>query len=68
MTIKQNIFFNIKKTLDFLKKYKWSSYHDHIDKNRREYKILDLDKFPKYFKDIKDFNKEILTWLKYNKN
>ena len=56
---------DIKKSLEFLSKYKCSSYLDYIDNDRVNYKILDLDRFPKYFSNIKDFNKEILTWLKY---
>lgn len=56
---------DIKKSLEFLSKYKWSSYLDYIDNSRVNYKILDLDNFPKYFNNIKDFNREILTWLKY---
>jgi putative transposase len=53
------------KSLEFLNKYKWSSYLDYISDDRVYYKILDLDNFPKYFNYIKDFNKEILTWLKF---
>jgi putative transposase len=56
---------DINKSLEFLNNYKWSSYLDHQNNNRAEFKILDLDNFPKYFFDIKDFNKEILCWLKY---
>ncbi|MEK9181647.1 MAG: transposase [Patescibacteria group bacterium] len=56
---------NVKKTLEFIDSYKWSSYKDHISDERREFKILDLDVFPKYFTNIKDFNQEILIWLKY---
>jgi len=54
-----------KKALEFINKYRWSSYIDHQNQNRREFFILDLDNFPKYFSNIKDFNKEILTWLEY---
>jgi putative transposase len=57
---------NIKKSLEFLSRYKWSSYIDHINQdNRKEGRILDLDNFLKYFNNIKDFNKEILDWLEY---
>ena len=56
---------DIKKALEFLQTYKWSSYLDHKGIKRSENKILDLDNFPKYFFDIKDFDKEILMWLKY---
>ena len=56
---------DIKKAIEFINSYKWSSYKDHISEKRREFKILDLDNFPKYFSNMKDFNKEIFTWLKH---
>lgn len=56
---------DIKKSLEFLSKYKWSSYLDYQNNSRQEYKILNLNNFPKYFSSIKDFSKEILDWLKY---
>lgn len=56
---------DIKKSLEFLGKYKWSSYVDYFSQSRLESKILNVNDFPKYFTNIKDFNKEILTWLKY---
>jgi REP element-mobilizing transposase RayT len=62
---KENGINDVKRALEFIYKYKWSSYKDHIGELRKEFKILDLGNFPKYFFGIKDFNKEILTWLKY---
>ncbi|KKS45122.1 MAG: Transposase [Parcubacteria group bacterium GW2011_GWA2_42_18] len=57
---------NVKKALDFLNNYKWSSYHDYINPgHRKESKILDIKNFPKYFDKIKDFNREIISWLRY---
>ena len=57
---------DVKKSLEFLRNYKWSSYIDFISSNyRKESKILEIENFPKYFSNIKDFNKEILTWLKF---
>jgi putative transposase len=56
---------DIKKSLEFLNKYKWGSYLDYIYDERVYFKILNFNDFPKYFNSIKDFNKEILTWLKY---
>lgn len=57
---------DIKKALAFLETYKWNSYVDFINPNiRKEFKILELKSFPKYFLNLKDFNKEILTWLEY---
>jgi len=56
---------NIKAALEHLETYNWSSYHDHHGITRKENKILDLDKFPSYFSDIKDFDSEIISWLQY---
>lgn len=58
---------DIKEALKFLDSYKWSSYCDYNNKiERLENLILKKDDFPDYFSGIKDFNKEILTWLNYN--
>jgi REP element-mobilizing transposase RayT len=56
---------NIKKTLDFLKYYKWSSYIDYKEKHRPESKIIASNDFPMDFKNIKDFDREIIDWLEY---
>lgn len=56
---------NVEKVLTFLSKYKWSSYLDFEKIKRDENLILNLEDFPKYFNNIKDFNKEILEWLEY---
>ncbi|OGI72045.1 hypothetical protein A3J61_01555 [Candidatus Nomurabacteria bacterium RIFCSPHIGHO2_02_FULL_38_15] len=62
---KENGINDVEKALDFISKYKWSSYKDYHINERRYAKILDLEVFPKYFSNIKDFDKEILIWLKY---
>jgi putative transposase len=54
---------NIKMALEFLSKYKWSSYLDYKKIDRGERKILNTKSFPNYFKNIKDFDDEILEWL-----
>lgn len=56
---------DIQQSLEFLNRYKWSSYLDHKGISRSENKILNLENFPNYFSDIKSFDKEILEWLKY---
>ncbi len=56
---------DIKSALEFLKNYQYSSYLDYKDSNRLESKILDKSAFPKYFSNTKDFDKEIISWLKY---
>ncbi len=59
---------DIGRTLDFLEKYKWGSYLDYKNIERSHFKILDLDSFPKYFSNIRYFDKEIISWLKYKEN
>lgn len=56
---------NKKEVLGFLYNYKWSSYLDFKGDRRRENKILNTEDFPRYFKNLKDFDKEILEWLKF---
>ncbi len=56
-----------KKVRVFLDTYKWSSYHDHRKIVRPENKILNLEDFPSYFNDIKNFDAEINDWLTYYK-
>ena len=63
---KENGIKDIKKSLDFLLQYKWSSYHDHRGISRKENKILDLENFPEYFSTIKNFDSEILSWLNFH--
>ncbi len=56
---------DIKRALEYLKQYSWSSYLDHKGVSRKENAILNLEHFPEYFSNIDDFDKEILTWLSY---
>lgn len=56
---------NTKKTMDFLNKYKWSSYQDYVEKKRPEGKILSPKDFPEYFASKKAFNGEIFEWLNF---
>ena len=56
---------NTKKTIEFLKKYKWSSYLDYVGQDRPENKILLRKDFPDYFPSKKVFNEEIFEWLNF---
>lgn len=56
---------NQKEALEFLDKYIYSSYLDFKEQERIQNKILDIDLFPKYFKNKKSFTKEILEWINY---
>ena len=62
---KENGLKNFDQVLEFLENYKWSSYLDYKGKVRAENKILNKEKFAKYFQDSKDFNEEIREWLKF---
>ncbi|MFA5936273.1 MAG: transposase [Candidatus Paceibacterota bacterium] len=62
---------NTKKIMNFLDNYQYSSYLDYnyiIGEYRLKSKILNKDKFPKYFTSEKEFTEEIFYWLKFNKN
>ena len=63
---KENGINKIEEVLEYLDTYKWSSYYDHFGVLRKENKILQLNDFPEYFSNIKDFDSEIFSWLQYN--
>jgi len=63
---KENGIKDFKKAIKFLENYKWSSYLDYKDVLRPENKILNRESFLEYFKDIKDFDSEIMEWLKFS--
>jgi nucleoside diphosphate kinase len=52
--------------LEFLNNYKWSSYFDYKNKNRKESTIIKIIDFPKFFEGQKDFDEEILDWITLN--
>jgi len=54
---------NTESALTFLRKYKWSSYLDHVGNSHDENKILKIENFPKYFKNLSDVDNEILNWI-----
>lgn len=57
---------DIKKAIKFLENYKWSSYLDYKGISRSENNILNREFFLDYFKDIRDFDSEIIEWLKFS--
>lgn len=63
---KENGIQNIKKTLEFLDTYKWSSYGDYKGIRRSENKIISPEDFPDYFSNKKLFEEEIFDWLNYS--
>ncbi len=62
---KENGLKDNKKALEFLNKYKWSSYPDFRGKKRLENKIISREDFPDYFLDQKVFDDEIFEWLTF---
>lgn len=63
---KENGIKNKKGALKFLESYKHSSYLDYQGIKRPENAILDTKSFPNFFKDINDFNEEILDWISFS--
>ena len=59
---------NTKKTIEFLKRYQWSSYQDYISKKRPENKIISRKDFPDYFTNKNIFNEEIFEWLNFKES
>ena len=58
---------NVKKRIEFLNKYEWSSYLDFRKIKRLRGRILNLKVFPQYFLDKEIFDKEIFDWVTFNK-
>lgn len=54
---------DVKAVLKYLDEYKWSSYFDFKGEKRVQNKILNIEKFPEYFPNVDDFDKEILDWI-----
>jgi len=57
---------NTDEILRYLNTYKWGSYFDYKKIKRKEVKILNREKFPDYFLNIKNFNKEISEWIDFD--
>ena len=65
---KENGLKNLKGTLEYLKSYKYSSFLDYLQNNRKEKVILKPGAFPKYFTSKLVFQKEIFEWLTYHED
>jgi len=63
---KENGIKNLKKTIEFLNKYKYGSYNDYIGQKRVENTILNKKAFPEYFKNPQEHIKELTEWLTFN--
>ncbi len=54
---------NKQKTLEFLKKYQYSSYLEYLGIERIENSILNREDSLNYFQDKEEFEREIFEWL-----
>jgi len=54
---------NMRKVIEHLESYKFSSLPDHLDIRRKENKILNLSYFPKYFETVEEVWDELGDWL-----
>lgn len=57
---------NKKESMNYLARYKYSSYQDYLGIDRLEKAVLNIEKFPDYFPSAHLFQKEIFEWLSYN--
>lgn len=62
---KENGIANLKKSLEYLNTYSYSSFLDYIGQIRKEKTILKLTDFPNYFPSENHFKREIVDWLSY---
>ena len=53
------------KAIEFLKDYRYSSFKDYLNENRKELVVLNKKSFPDYFSTPKTFIEEILDWINY---
>jgi len=62
---KENGITDLKKSLEYLNTYSYSSFLDYIGEVRKEKAILNLADFPNYFPSENHFKREIIDWLSY---
>ena len=51
---------------NFINEYNYSSFLDYSGYKRDEKNILNINEFPEYFKDAKDFKDMIDEWLDFS--
>jgi len=51
--------------VNFLKKYRFSSYFDYLGQSRLENKILNKKAFPEYFSSAQEVEAEMIDWLDF---
>jgi putative transposase len=62
---KENGIRDIEKVKHYLDKYTYSSLKDYFG-TRKETAILDPKKFPEYFREKSDIDRELIDWLNYD--
>lgn len=60
---KENGIADTEEAQNYLEKYSYSSYLDYTGMKREEGSILDINAFPQYFADFKEFDEFINEWL-----
>src|SRR3990167_9613177 len=60
---KENGIRNRSEAIEFLNGYRYSSYQDFMEVDRREKIILNREDFPEYFPTKEKFQKEIFDWI-----
>ena len=50
----------------FLEHYKYSSYHEHLGRQRQEQAILTPSAFPEYFRTPREFQDFLDDWMHYS--
>jgi putative transposase len=63
---KENGIIDRERAKNYLNSYTYSSYLDHMGTDREEKLILNIQAFPEYFLNFKEFNQFIDDWLSYN--
>lgn len=58
---------NRNKAKDFLNNYSWSSYQFYTNRKQKD-PIINIEAFPKYFLNLKEFNDFIESWLESPKS
>lgn len=56
---------DVNKAVEFLNNYKYSSYLDYLEDERKEKVIINKEGFPAYFPTKNKFQKEIFEWLSF---
>lgn len=59
---------DLKRAEDFLKTYRWSSYHEYLGARRNENALINKGTLPEYWQTPKAFDAFVSEWLHYHEN